>query len=287
MSRPSTPGNSPEALSKVTTPGLRARKLAGVRISALTAYDYPTALIVEEAGIDVVLVGDSLANVVLGYENTLPVSVEEMLAALRAVGRGVRRALLVADMPFGSYHVGEEKALEAAVNFIKAGAEAVKLEGGSSRAPLVRRLVENGIPVMGHIGLTPQSIHVMGGYKVQGKGPEASRELVEAALALERAGAFSIVLEGIPAPLARELTGRLEIPTIGIGAGPDCDGQILVLADLLGLVPGRKPKFVRRYVNLFEQAVEAVHAYRRDVLDGQFPSAEESYGMKPRTIAKA
>ena len=220
MSSPSSPlppsngGKLSKQPSKVTTPGLQARKLAGAKITALTAYDCPTALIVEEAGIDVVLVGDSLANTILGYENTLPVTMDEMLVAVRAVRRGLHRSLLVADMPFGSFQVGDSKALEAAVRFLKAGAEAVKLEGGRSRSELVRTLVENGIPVMTHIGLTPQSLHIMGGYKIQGTGPEDAQALVDDALSLENAGAFSLVLEGIPAPLAAEVTAKLEIPTI-------------------------------------------------------------------------
>jgi 3-methyl-2-oxobutanoate hydroxymethyltransferase len=271
------PAGSP---AKVTTPGLRARKLAGVKISALTAHDYPTALIVDEAGIDVLLVGDSLASTALGYPNTIPVSMEEMLVAVRAVRRGVQRALLVGDMPFGSFQAGGRKALEAALSFIKAGAEAVKLEGGRQRVALVRRMVENGIPVMGHIGLTPQSLHVLGGYKVQGKGKEEARRLIDDALALEEAGAFSLVLEGMPLTLAATITEKLEIPTIGIGAGPHCDGQILVIADLLGLTQGKKPKFVRRYLDLHALAVEAVQAYRRDVLEGEFPGLQESYGTR-------
>jgi 3-methyl-2-oxobutanoate hydroxymethyltransferase len=223
---------------KVTVPGLRARKLAGERISALTAYDYPSGLLADEAGMDVILVGDSLANTALGYENTLPVTLDEMLAALKAVKRAVRRGLLVGDMPFGTYHAGDAPAIEAGIAFLKSGAEAVKLEGGARRAELARRLVENEIPVMGHIGLTPQSVHAMGGYKVQGKSPEAAKELLEDALRLEAAGAFAVVIEGVPSEVAAEITASLEIPTIGIGAGPACDGQILVFADLLGITPG-------------------------------------------------
>ena len=270
-----TPSKMPS--SKMTVPGLRDKKLARAKITALTAYDYPTALILEEAGIDVVLVGDSLANAVLGYDSTLPVTMEEMLVAVRSVRRGLRHSLLVADMPFGSYQGGEDEAVASAVRFVKTGAEAVKLEGGRTRTAVVRRLVDSSIPVMGHIGLTPQSVHVMGGYKVQGRGTDASRALIEDALALEHAGAFAVVLEGIPAPLAGEITVELQIPTIGIGAGPHCDGQILVLADVLGLTRGKKPKFVRRYLNLHEQAVAAVQAYSSDVLGGTFPAREECY----------
>jgi 3-methyl-2-oxobutanoate hydroxymethyltransferase len=262
---------------KVTVPGLKARKLAGERIAAVTAYDAITASIVDEAGVDVVLVGDSLANTALGYENTLPVSLEEMLIAVRAVRRALRRALLVGDMPFGSYQVSHEDALRNAVRFLQAGAEAVKLEGGSHRAPLVRELVANGIPVMAHIGLTPQSVHAMGGYKVQGKVAEEAERLAADAHALAEAGAFSLVLEGIPTELAERITGEVDAPTIGIGAGPGCDGQILVLADLLGLLPGRAPRFVRRYSELRDAAVEAVRRYGRDVREGRFPGPRESY----------
>ncbi|MGQ9591666.1 MAG: 3-methyl-2-oxobutanoate hydroxymethyltransferase, partial [Planctomycetota bacterium] len=221
---PSVPGPLEE---KVTVPRLRARKLTGTKIVALTAYDYPTGRWAEEAGVDLVLVGDSLGNTALGYENTLPVTLEEMLSAVRAVKRAVRRALLVADMPFGTYQAGAESACEAAVAFLKAGAEAVKLEGGARRAELVRRLAGNDIPVLGHVGLTPQSIHALGGYKVQGRNPEASARLLEDALALEAAGAFGVVVEGVPAGVAAAITERLSVPTIGIGAGARCDGQIL------------------------------------------------------------
>lgn len=273
----------PEALGeKMTVPRLQARKLTGTKIVALTAYDYPTGRWAEEAGVDLVLVGDSLANTALGYENTLPVTLEEMLSAVRAVKRAVRRALLVADMPFGTYQAGADSACEAAVAFLKAGAEAVKLEGGAKRADLVRRLAENDIPVLGHVGLTPQSIHALGGYKVQGRNPEGSARLLEDALALEAAGAFAVVVEGVPAGVAAAITERLSVPTIGIGAGAHCDGQILVVADLLGLHPGPKPKFVRQYLDLRSLALEAIGRYRRDVIEGSFPSEAESYGAVPR-----
>ena len=206
---------------------------------------------------------------------------EEMLSAVRAVKRGSSRAMLVADMPFGSYQASIEDALANAVAFLKAGAEAVKLEGGASRAQLAARLAANGIPVMGHIGLTPQSVHAMGGYKVQGKAAEDARLLLDDALALEEANVFSIVLEGIPAALAARITGALEIPTIGIGAGSDCDGQILVFSDLLGLSAGQKPKFVRQYAQLRSIALEAIESYCRDVREGDFPSASETYGNIP------
>ncbi len=282
--RPGPNGASTPAVHKVTVPGLRARKLAGAKIAALTAYDAISASIVDAAGVDVVLVGDSLANTTLGYENTLPVTLDEMIVAVRSVRRALRRALLVADMPFGSYQVSEEEALRNAVRFVKSGAEAVKLEGGAQRAPLIRALVANGIPVMAHIGLTPQSVHTMGGYKVQGRIDEEAERLHNDARALEKAGAFSTVLEGIPAPLAARITAEMETPTIGIGAGESCDGQILVFADLLGLVEGRTPKFVRRYASLRETAVEAVSQYAEDVRRGVFPAAKESYGV-PRAEA--
>jgi 3-methyl-2-oxobutanoate hydroxymethyltransferase len=254
--------------------------MTGEKIVALTAYDFPTALLCDEAGIDLVLVGDSLANVVLGYENTLAVSLDEMLVATRAVKRAVRRALIVGDLPFGTVQRGTATAVDAAIAFVKAGAEAVKLEGGQARAPMVRHLVENEIPVMGHVGLTPQSVHSMGGYKVQGKNPEASRRLLDDALALEEAGAFAVVIEGVPAGTAEEITRRLQVPTVGIGAGSACDGQILVIGDLLGITPGRKPKFVRQYLDFHALALKAIDTYRRDVSEGSFPSPQESYEVR-------
>ena len=271
-------GSGPQRQQPVTVPGLKARKFAGERIAALTAYDYPSALLCEAAGMDIVLVGDSLANTALGYESTLPVSVEEMLVALRAVRRGLVRPLLVADLPFGSYHTGARDALTVAVRFIQAGAAVVKIEGGARRAGLVNELTANDIPVMGHIGLTPQSVHAMGGYRVQGRTPDAAEALLRDADALQAAGASSLVLEGIPSDLAAQITSRLEIPTIGIGAGPDCDGQILVFADVLGLLPGRKPKFVRQYLDVYTEAVGALTRYREDIQCGEFPAAHESYG---------
>ena len=281
MSHLPPPGKDSGRKDKVTSTGLKTRKLAGEKITALTAFDCLGASIVEEAGVDLVLVGDSLANTSLGYENTLPVSMDEMLSAVRAARRGTCRAMLVADMPFGSYQVSIEGALANAVAFLKAGAEAVKIEGGAARAPLAAKLTDNGIPVMGHIGLTPQSVHAMGGYKVQGKVEEDARQLLDDALALEEAGVFSLVLEGMPSDLAARITGALEIPTIGIGAGGGCDGQILVFSDLLGLSAGQKPKFVRKYADLRSAAIEAIRSYCRDVRDGDFPSASETYGKIP------
>lgn len=269
------------ARDKVTVPRLEARKLTGPKIAALTAYDHPTGLLADEAGIDVILVGDSLASAALGYENTLLVSLEEMLVAMRAVKRAVRRALLVGDLPFGTYQRGTASAMDAAVAFVKAGAEAVKLEGGRRRVDLVRHLVENEVPVMGHIGLTPQSVHAMGGYKVQGKNAEAARGLLEDALALEEAGAFAVVIEGVPSHVAEAITARVGIPTIGIGAGSACDGQILVVGDLLGITPGKKPKFVRQYLDFRSLALDAIRAWRRDVAEGEFPGSRESYEAPP------
>ncbi len=269
---------TPEAVSKITVPLILERKLRGEKITCLTAYDFPTARLVDESGIDVILVGDTLGEVILGYDSTLPVTVEDVLHHLRAVRRGARRALLIADLPFGSYHVSEDQAVAAAIRYVKeGGAEAVKLEGGRKRAALIRRLAEESIPVMAHIGLTPQSIHALGGHRVQGKTPDSARDLLRDAQAVEDAGAFSVVLEGIPRELAALITQRLRIPTIGIGAGPECDGQILVFHDLVGMSLGRRPKFVRAYANLAEVIQSAVKNYRADVRDGHFPEDAESY----------
>jgi 3-methyl-2-oxobutanoate hydroxymethyltransferase len=272
---------------KVTVPSILERKSAvsspkssATKITCLTAYDYPTARLLDEAGVDILLVGDSLAMVVLGYESTLPVTMEEMLHHTRAVRRGTRRALLVSDMPYGSYHDDSAAAVRNAVRFVKeAGAEAVKVEGGERRMDLISRLVEAEIPVMGHIGLTPQSVNAFGGFRVQGKTEEAGDQLVRDARAVEAAGAFSIVLESIPRELGARITSELRIPTIGIGAGPDCDGQVLVIHDLLGLSFGHKPKFTRRYADLGEIISRAAVEYCRDVQQGRFPSDEESYHL--------
>jgi 3-methyl-2-oxobutanoate hydroxymethyltransferase len=250
------------------------------KIVCLTAYDYPSARLLDEAGVDVVLVGDSLGMVVLGYENTLPLTVDEMLHHTRAVRRGVRRALLVADMPYGSFHGDRNEAVRNAVRFVKeAGAEAVKVEGGERRMDLIAQLVEAEIPVMGHIGLTPQSMHAFGGFRVQGKTLEAADQLMRDARAVEAAGAFSVVLESIPREIAAQITSELRIPTIGIGAGPECDGQILVLHDMIGLSLGHMPKFTRRYANVGEAISQAVSAYAEDVREGRFPADAESYHL--------
>ncbi|MBZ5515218.1 MAG: 3-methyl-2-oxobutanoate hydroxymethyltransferase [Acidobacteriia bacterium] len=271
----------PEAVSKVTVPVILERKLRGEKIVCLTAYDYPTARLVDEAGVDIILVGDSLAQVVLGYDSTIPVTLDEMFHHLRAVRRAVRRALLIVDLPYGAYHQGEEEALRAGIRSLKGGAEGAKIEGGAKRATLIRRLVDAEIPVMGHIGLTPQSVHSFGGYRVQGKTLESASDLLSDAQAVEDAGAFALVLEGIPRELAALITGRLRIPTIGIGAGPDCDGQILVLHDLLGLALQPPPKFVRTYGELGQAARDAIASYRDDVVASRFPSDAESYHWSP------
>lgn len=278
---------SGETTGKITTQVIQSRKQKGEKITALTAYDYPSARLVDEAGIDIILVGDSLSNVVLGHENTLSVTLDDMLVFARAVRRGSKRALVVGDMPFGSYHINEEKALESAVRYIKeGGVEAVKIEGGRTRALLVERLVENEIPVMGHIGLTPQSLHKMGGYKVQGKTLNSAQSLIEDAVTLEHAGVFSLVLEGIPDEIARLITDRISIPTIGIGAGPYCDGQILVYSDLLGLTFGHQPKFVRKYADLKTTINQALTRYVLDVREGSFPADSESYHMSMEIVTK-
>jgi len=268
---------------KITVPELLQRKSTAAdsttkKITCLTAYDYPTARIVDEAGVDVVLVGDSLAMVMLGYDSTLPLTIEESLHHTKAARRGVRRALLVADMPYGTYHGDIHESVKNGMRFVKeAGAEAVKIEGGERRLELIARLTEAEIPVMGHVGLTPQSVNAMGGYRVQGKTPGTADRLLRDARSVEAAGAFAIVLEGIPRELAAEITREVCIPTIGIGAGPDCDGQILVLHDLLGLTFGEPPKFARRYANLGETISQAVKEYCADVTEGSFPSDAESY----------
>lgn len=270
----------PERPEKVSAPSLRASKQRGERLVCLTAYDYPTARIVDEAGIDIVLVGDSLGNVVLGYGNTVPVTLDEIMIHLKAVRRAVQRALLVADMPYGSFHTGADDAVKNALRFVKeGGAEAIKLEGGRKRLPLIKRLVDEEIAVMGHIGLTPQSINKLGAYRVQGKTAAAARELLDDARALEEAGAFAIVLEVVPREIAQLITESVSIPTIGIGAGAGCDIQVLVLHDMLGLSFGKLARFVRPYANLHQTITEAVTRYADDVRNGTYPSDAESYAL--------
>ena len=271
--------------SKVNSSTLCENKQNHEPITCLTAYDYAGARLVDEAGVDMILVGDSLGMVMLGYENTLPVTVDEMLHHTRAVRRGVKRAFLIADMPFASYHVSGKDAIRNAARFIKAGAEAVKIEGGEKRAHLVERLVDAEIPVVGHIGLTPQSLHGMGGYKVQGKTLKAVEQLMHDALALERCGSCCVVLEGIPREVAALITEEIEIPTIGIGAGPECDGQVLVFHDVLGLTFAPPAKFVRRYADLASIISKAVHAYADDVKARAYPSDAESYHLPKDTLS--
>ncbi len=255
------------------------RDMKGVKkIVALTSYSHWMSTIINQADIDLILVGDSLASVMLGYKDTIPVTMNEMIHHAKAVSQANPDSLIVADMPFMSYQVSQEKALENAGRFIKeAGAEAVKLEGGKQIKDTVHRIVQAGIPVLGHIGLTPQSIHQIGGYRVQGRDPERAKNLVKDALLLEEAGAFAIVLECVPSALAKEITRKLHIPTIGIGAGPYCDGQILVTHDMLGLKTGHIPKFVKQYADLTEQIAKAIEDYKKDVTAGKFPDKEHSY----------
>ncbi|MFH0953174.1 MAG: 3-methyl-2-oxobutanoate hydroxymethyltransferase [Verrucomicrobiota bacterium] len=261
---------------KWTAPRIKALKGKG-KVVSLTAYDYSTARIVDEAGFHLVLVGDSLGMTMLGYENTLPVTMEEMLHHTAAVARGTKYALVVADMPFLSYQVSVAQALENAGRFLKIGADAVKVEGGAFRAPTVRALVENGIPVLGHVGLTPQSLQALGGFKVQGKKPREADQIVEDAKAIEAAGAFAIVLEAVPAALAPEVTAAVGVPTIGIGAGPGCDGQILVVHDILGTYGDFRPKFAKRYAELGAEMRKSFEQYKKEVEDGTFPGPEHCY----------
>lgn len=264
---------------KVTAPGVRASK-GREPLTMLTAYDFPGGKMADQAGVDVILVGDSVANVVLGYETTNQVTLDDMIHHTAAVARARPRALLVADMPWMTFHVSPQETLRNAARLVReGGAEAVKLEGGATRVEMVSKLVTAEIPVMGHIGLTPQSVHTAGGYKVQGRRLEDARRMIDDALALDEAGVFALVLEGVPAALAQAITRRVSIPTIGIGAGPDTDGQVLVMHDMLGLNFGHYPKFVRRYAALSGEAVAAIDRWIRDVRRGTFPSEEESYHM--------
>ena len=264
---------------KVTLPDLTAMKRRGERIAMVTAYDASSAALAEAAGIDLVLVGDSAAMTVLGHDSTLPVTVDEMLMLTRAVSRRISRAVVIADMPFGSYQISDEAAIEHAVRFLKAGADAVKLEGAGRTITRVRALIDAGIAVMGHLGLTPQSATLLGGYKTQGRTARNARGFLEAARALEQVGAFGIVLEAMPAPVAAHISAALTIPTIGIGAGAACDGQVLVWHDLLGISSGHVPRFVKPYADLKHTILRALGAYVADVRAGTFPDAEHSYAM--------
>jgi 3-methyl-2-oxobutanoate hydroxymethyltransferase len=265
-------------MPKITVLDIFKKKAEGKKITMLTAYDYPTAQIVDQAGIDMILVGDSLGNVVQGVANTLPVTMDEMIYHTKMVSRAAQSAMVVGDMPFLSYQTHKSDAVRNAGRFLKeAGAEAVKLEGGSQMAEAIRAIVNAGIPVVAHIGLTPQSVHMLGGFKVQGKDEAAREKVLADARAVQDAGAFSVVLEAIPASLAKEIQTILHIPTIGIGAGIDCDGQVLVLHDLLGLFDRFTPKFVKKYINLKEQALKAVKEYKQEVESGKFPSEKHSF----------
>ena len=272
---------------KPTAPAVRARKVsAGSQpLVMVTAYDAPGARIADEAGVDIILVGDSLAMVVLGYDDTLQVTTADMAHHVAAVARARPRPLIVGDLPWMSYHVSVEDTVGNAAQLIRAGAQAVKLEGGTKRVPMIEAIVSAEMPVMGHIGLTPQSIHAMGGFKVQGRQADGARTLVDDALALERAGCFSIVLEGVPDAVARMVTDAVTVPTIGIGAGRHCDGQVMVYHDLLGLQDQLVPKFVRRYATLKADSVAAMAAYADDVRSGAFPSEEESYHLTDEVAA--
>jgi 3-methyl-2-oxobutanoate hydroxymethyltransferase len=271
---------------KVTAPSIRTRK-GGPKIAMVTAYDYPGAVIADRAGMDIILIGDSAANVVHGMATTLEIGMEEILTHVQAVKRADPRALVVADMPWLSFHLSVEDAVANAGRFVReGGAEAVKLEGGRKRLPVIEAILDAEIPVMGHLGLTPQSVHAMGGFKVQGKVVEAAREMISDAKALSEAGCFSIVLEGIPDVLGELITKEVDAPTIGIGAGPGTDGQVLVFHDVLGLGSGEYPKFVRPYADLADQAVAALERYRADVVSGGFPSDEEAYHVSDEVAAE-
>jgi 3-methyl-2-oxobutanoate hydroxymethyltransferase len=272
---------------RVTINQIKEMKQKGEKISCLTAYDYSTAKIVDEAGVPLILVGDSLGMVVLGYESTIPVTIEEMLHHTKAVVRGVKQAMVIGDMPFMTYHISVEQALQNATRFIQeAGAQSVKLEGGVTVAEKVRRLVECGIPVMGHIGLTPQSIHQFGGFKIQGRTPEAAIRLLKDAQALEEAGAFSIVLETVPAPLGALITERIGIPTIGIGAGIGCDGQVQVINDILGSFADFVPKHAKQYAKLTDIVRDAVTEFHNEVTAGTFPTDKQSFSMDESILAE-
>ena len=272
---------------RITINQIKEMKQRGEKIAMLTAYDYSTAKLVDEAGIPLILVGDSLGMVVLGYESTIPVTMEEMLHHTKAVVRGTKQAMVIGDMPFMTYHISVDDALYNAARFIQeGGTQAVKLEGGVTVAEKVRRIVECGIPVMGHIGLTPQSIHQFGGFKLQGKTPEAAARLLEDARALEEAGAFAIVLETIPAQLAKIITAKVGIPTIGIGAGIDCDGQVLVINDVLGSFTDFVPKHAKQYAKLTDIIQKAVTEYQNEVKAGSFPTEKQSYSIDESLLAE-
>ena len=274
----------PDKPEKVYLPAIRAAKEKGEKLVCLTAYDYPTARIVDEAGVDMILVGDSIGNVIHGYGNTIPVTLDEIVSALIAVKRATERAMVVADLPYGTYHISPEETIRNALRLMKyGGAEAVKMEGGRHRVDLVKRLVDEEIPVVAHIGLTPQSVYKLGGYRVQGRTTEQANRLIEDAKLLEEAGAFAIVLELVPREVASIVTKELKISTIGIGAGKECDIQVLVLHDLVGMTFGRQPRFVRQYANVRDVMNSAIQAWMKDVKTGEYPNEKESYGLTEET----
>ncbi|WP_054695063.1 3-methyl-2-oxobutanoate hydroxymethyltransferase [Syntrophomonas palmitatica] len=274
-------------MARITTSVLRDKKATKQKITMLTSYDYSLAAMVDSAGIDMILVGDSLGNVILGYENTLAVTMDDMIHHTRAVSRAAKNAMVVGDMPFLSYHVSIPEAVRNAGRFIQeGGAQAVKLEGGQERVDTIKAILDAQIPVVGHIGLTPQSVHQFGGFKVQGKDLETARKLIKDAKALEEAGVFSIVLEAVPTDLAKRITEELTVPTIGIGAGHYCDGQVLVINDMLGMFGGHIPKFVKKYADLQPIIMEALQAYRREVEEGSFPGPEHGYTIADDVLEK-
>ncbi len=274
-------------MARITTAVLKEKKQKSEKITMLTSYDYAMASLVEEAGLDMILVGDSMGNVVLGYENTLAVTMEDIIHHTKAVVRATTNTMVVGDMPFLSYHISLEEAVRNAGRIIQVGgAQAVKLEGGVERVDTVKAILDAQIPVMGHIGLTPQSVNQFGGFKVQGKDVETARKLIEDAKALDKAGVFSIVLECVPTALAQKITEEISVPTIGIGAGPYCDGQVLVINDMLGMNKGHIPKFVKKFVNLHPLIIEALEAYKTEVEAGTFPAAEHGFTIKDEVLDK-
>jgi 3-methyl-2-oxobutanoate hydroxymethyltransferase len=274
-------------MTRVTTATLKDKKAQQIKISMLTSYDYATACLVDQAGLDMILVGDSLGNVVLGYENTLAVTMDDMVHHTRAVVRGTQQAMVVGDMPFLSYHITTSEAVRNAGRIIQeGGAQAVKLEGGVERVDTIKAILDAQIPVMGHIGLTPQSVNQFGGFKVQGKDLETARKLIEDARALDKAGVFAMVLECVPSALAQKITAEVSVPTIGIGAGPHCDGQVLVINDMLGISSGHIPKFVKKYADLQPVIVEALKAYKEEVEDGSFPGPEHCFTIADNVLDK-
>jgi 3-methyl-2-oxobutanoate hydroxymethyltransferase len=288
MTEPQTPASRYASWTQGKLPltELAAIKRRGEKLVMITAYDAPSGRLADSAGVEIVLVGDSAAMVVLGHDSTVPATMEEMLVLVRAVTRGARRPVVVADMPFGSFQVSDEQALENAIRFVKeAGADAVKVEGAGPTLSRVQVLVGAGVPVMGHVGLTPQSATMLGGFKAQGRSAEQARQLEHDALALEAAGCFSIVLEAVPAPVAARITHSLGIPTIGIGAGGDCDGQVLVWHDMLGLYEGRSPRFVKRYADLAMEIKRALETYAAEVRGGRFPEEQHTYAMPGEELA--